>query len=608
MGQTTTFNFTGGPQEFVVPQGCYASVQIDAYGAQGGGSPVVAGGLGGHVQATIAVTPGETLYVYVGGIGDPTGTPGYNGGGSGIGGSVNNPGSGGGGASDVRKGGTALADRWVVAGGGGGGTENGGTAVGGAGGGLVGGDGAPGGNPWGCTPLAPPTGGTQVAGGVGGNSASCAWNGFDGTFGQGGNSYNQYRSSGGGGGWYGGGGAHNGTSGAGGSSYAHPTATNVTHVQGFQTGNGVVVITLVAGFVVDLGPDTTTCTSYVLDAGPAMSYLWNDGSTTQTVTAAASGTYTVVATDSAGCVGTDSVIVTISPNPTVSLGADTTACAPLTLDAGNAGSTYLWSSGDTSQTITAGAGTYSVTVTNGIGCAGTDDIVVTIPSAPTVSLGGVVAGCDSLVLDAGNPGETYLWSTGATSQSIVVASSGVYAVTVTETSCLSSSSDSVVVTIGSVGAVSIGGLAANYCDVDPPAALAGSPVGGVFSGPGISGTNFSPASAGAGTHTITYVYTDSMGCTGSTTAVTTVNICPAVGAPFPTDLVLYPNPTAGSFVIEGLADGSMVEVFDLLGAQVATITTQQSRLAVDLRAQARGMYIVRVQRDGVWYSKRVVVQ
>ena len=48
------------------------------------------------------------------------------------------------------------------------------------------------------------------------------------------------------------------------------------------------------------------------------------------------------------------------------------------------------------------------------------------------------------------------------------------------------------------------GLAANYCVSSPPATLTGSPSGGTFSGPGISGSTFSPAIAGAGTHTIEY--------------------------------------------------------------------------------------------------------
>jgi len=69
---------------------------------------------GGYVKGDIPVTPGETLYIYVGQ--QPTTiTGGFNGGGNGEG-----AGKGGGGGTDVRQAGTALASRVVVAGAGGG--------------------------------------------------------------------------------------------------------------------------------------------------------------------------------------------------------------------------------------------------------------------------------------------------------------------------------------------------------------------------------------------------------------------------------------------------------------------------------------------------------
>jgi hypothetical protein len=114
------FPYTGDPQEFVVPEGVTA-MTVSAYGASGGdgwntagaGSAAGRGGLGGNIQATLDVTPGETLCIYVGGAGvhgaprssnwPPSGMGGWNGGGDGQrddGGSV---GGGGGGASDIRR-------------------------------------------------------------------------------------------------------------------------------------------------------------------------------------------------------------------------------------------------------------------------------------------------------------------------------------------------------------------------------------------------------------------------------------------------------------------------------------------------------------------------
>src|SRR5690606_21271156 len=72
----------------------------------------------------------------------------------------------------------------------------------------------------------------------------------------------------------------------------------------------------------------------------------------------------------------DSVIVTINENPVVDLGADiVTTDATYVLDATSAFTTYTWSTGETTQTITVSqTGSYSVVVTDANGCSGTDTI------------------------------------------------------------------------------------------------------------------------------------------------------------------------------------------------------------------------------------------
>ena len=111
-------------QSFLVPNGV-TYIEVDAYGAQGGYSTGgIAGGLGGWTSAGFSVAPGETLYVFVGGQGETVATGiasgGFNGGGNSGECSGNYAGSGGGGATDIRRGGTDLTDRIIVAGGGGG--------------------------------------------------------------------------------------------------------------------------------------------------------------------------------------------------------------------------------------------------------------------------------------------------------------------------------------------------------------------------------------------------------------------------------------------------------------------------------------------------------
>ena len=109
----------------------------------------------------------------------------------------------------------------------------------------------------------------------------------------------------------------------------------------------------------------------------------------------------------------------------VNLGNDTTICAgsSITLDAGDhPGATYEWApGGETTRSITVNTSdTYIVTLTKD-GCKAIDAINVTVAPALIVNLGNDTTICagNSVVLDAGNPGATYMWSTGETTRTIV---------------------------------------------------------------------------------------------------------------------------------------------------------------------------------------------
>ena len=253
-GKTTlTFCYTGAAQTWTVPAGV-KSATFTVFGAAGGigatlGTPSAAG-LGGRAVATIAVVPGSTVTIVVGGSGvTPAnncatangGAGGFNGGGAGgaSGGAGACGGSGGGGSSDVRIGGAGLGNRVLVAGGGGGAT-NSNNGTGGAGGGTTGGTGGTGG-----AVGAAGVGGTQIAGGAGGTSTH---NGAAGVAGGGGagatNDSAGVGAGGGGGGWFGGGGGgaeSDGNAGGGGGGSAHGPAGAVL-TAGVRAGAGSVVI------------------------------------------------------------------------------------------------------------------------------------------------------------------------------------------------------------------------------------------------------------------------------------------------------------------------------------------------------------------------------
>ena len=267
-GQTpASFGFTGAEQTSIVPAGI-TSVTMSLFGAQGGGGGSLngsiggTGGLGGEVSGTLAVTPGATLSIWVGGQGSPVINAGGAGGGAaGIGG----------GATDVRVGGNAIGNRVAVAGGGGGGGMSGcyqdgaggaSNIFGGAGG--IGGGGS-GGNGANHTNVDGPFGGFGGATGTGG-AAGAGCGGFPAAAGSiagnGGTatSFNACAGAGGGGGGGGGsvvgpggGGAGVGTTacanndngggggGAGGTSN-NISLTSATVTNGVQAGNGLVLL------------------------------------------------------------------------------------------------------------------------------------------------------------------------------------------------------------------------------------------------------------------------------------------------------------------------------------------------------------------------------
>ena len=238
----------GTVQSFVVPTGV-TSLTVDMAGAEGGyyeGVAAATGGLGGRTQGTLAVTPGNTLYIYVGHRGDsalsgmtatPAGGSNSSGGAVGGSGSTSDGGSCGGGATDIRtiagSNAASLSSRLMVAGGGGGGSYDSGEP-GGSGGGLTGGAG----NSTGTTPWSPTNGGTQSAGGVAeGTSPNI---GSPGGFGYGGAAFPTYWGSGGGGGWFGGGGCYSGSGGGGSSYYGGTGVTGGSTTSGYQAGDGYV--------------------------------------------------------------------------------------------------------------------------------------------------------------------------------------------------------------------------------------------------------------------------------------------------------------------------------------------------------------------------------
>lgn len=142
----------------------------------------------------------------------------------------------------------------------------------------------------------------------------------------------------------------------------------------------------------NLGNDSLFCSLPVtINANTtANSYLWNTGAISSSLNITNPGKYWVRATNSNGCDATDTMLVSLGYPPIVTLGADTAYCqgSTIKLYAGyGVGNTYQWSTGAITSSISVGTtGTYSVVVTNTLGCKASDIINVTSKPTPTVSL------------------------------------------------------------------------------------------------------------------------------------------------------------------------------------------------------------------------------
>lgn len=626
---TDTFNFTGAMQTYVVPAGV-TTITIETWGAQGGANWVNNVNYGGYAKADFAVTPGETLYIYVGG--QPTTIAGgFNGGGTGEG-----AGKGGGGGTDVRQGGTSLNDRIIVAGGGGGGGYWSNLhVVGGVGGGSTGGDGYrdpsyaanPGG--LGANQTGPGANGTCVnfnvtamAGGFGygGSTNACGCEGY-----------------GGGGGWYGGAASGNCRGGGGGSGYILPIATNPSVSSGVKAGHGRVVIgvnttstptlTQTAGlasgsnfpvgvttntftasdafgnsntcsFTVTVADneapvisgcpaDFTTCEGVVTFANTVTAVdNCSVASTTQTSGPASgdnltAGVYTVTytSTDVNGNSSTCSFNITVNANPTVTASATaTTVCSgdPVTLT-GSGALSYTWSGSVTDNVAfnPTATDTYTVTGTDANGCTNTDMITVNVNALPTV-----VANSTLTIICAGDPvtlygsgASSYTW-TGNVTDNVAFnpTTTDTYTVTGTDANgCMNT--DEVTVNVNAAPVVVANASQTAVC-AGSPVTLTGSGANTyTWSGSVTDNVAFNPTV----TDTYTVTGTDANGCTNTDAITVTVNPLPSVTLSLPVstmcvddaDLALTGgNPVSGSWSGTGVTGSS----FDPAAAGAGTTT------------------------------------
>ena len=231
-------------------------------------------------------------------------------------------------------------------------------------------------------------------------------------------------------------------------------STSGTYGVGIQDSLGClasdsVVVSIINANVSQI--DTAICVgvSVVLmaDSTSGNTYLWSTSETSAgiAVSPTTSTVYTVDVSDGIGTC-TDTVSIMVS-NPQLSIASQNASCAgngdgnaTITATNGVGSYAYLWSTTDTVSAVTGlSAGTYTVTVTDSIGCIGIDSAVIIEPNLIVLSALAVDVLCFAesngtidLTASGGTMPYQYSWSTGEIIEDLSNLGSGSYTVVVTD--------------------------------------------------------------------------------------------------------------------------------------------------------------------------------
>ncbi len=397
-----------------------------------------------------------------------------------------------------------------------------------------------------------------------------------------------------------------------------PSGTTAYTVTGLDSSNGCTTTDTV---LVTVNPNPTvvaTATNNIICVGDAttmtatgaVTYTWSSGGTnaTEIVSPVNTTPYIVMGTDSAGCMGSDTLIITVNPLPvvTATAGANNICSGTAVTMTATGANSYTWSSGGTAATETVTPSTTTSYVVTGLdsltACTNMDTITITVLPSPAVVASGnspICAGSSATLTASG--ANSFVWSSGGTNATEIVTPATTTAYTVTGTdSSGCSGTDTITVVVNPLPVVTLSIPVGLVCVDDGSFALTGgSPSGGTWSGNGVSGGSFSPTTAGVGSQLITYTFTDGNGCMNTATDNIDVSACIGINGPEAANLfTFYPNP-ATSFITLKWGTNLQVkqlEVTDLTGRTVMTeaVSAGSNTAELNISTLPVGIYNLKV--------------
>ncbi len=406
----------------------------------------------------------------------------------------------------------------------------------------------------------------------------------------------------------------------------------VSNATGCSTTSANMVVTTYPAptATITAGGPITFCQggSVTLSANNAVSYSWSNGSTTPSITANTSGSYLVTITDANGCQATSAAtVVTVNPlpNATITASGSTSFCVgdSVVLTA-NASSSYLWSTNATTQSIVVyNSGNYTVQVTNANGCMSAASAPVTVSAsaspAPTVSITGSTSLCmgDSVTLTS-SQADSYMWSNGATSQSITVGTAGTYTVTVTNSNACNGtgSSSNTVVTVHPLPVANYTYNSSNMPTVSFTNTSTGATSYSWDFGDSNSSSNASPTHTYSGNANYTACLTaiSSFGCMDSICKPIMIDAAVTPIDPNVESINLYPNPANEDInvVLNVIQDKEVAivaydETGKLMINENRTLSSGTNTLTYDVTNWNNGIYFIRITNDNQVKTVKVMI-
>lgn len=345
------------------------------------------------------------------------------------------------------------------------------------------------------------------------------------------------------------------------------------------------------------------------------------------------GTYTVTNTTSGPCPDTKTTSITINaaansafnyPSNTICLSdGDQT---PTTAEAGTfssspAGLTFVSTTTGVIDVSSSTAGTYTITYSVPGTCSSTTSVNVTLTATPdatfTYAQGAYCADATdpAPVFQAGASGGVFSASPSGLSINsnsglidLSASTAGTYVVTndiAAVGSCLASSEEFTVV-VNALPNVTLAALT-DVCIYHNAFTLTGgAPAGGTYSGTGVTAGSFNPATAGLGTKTITYSYTDANNCSNTATNTILVDECLGLEDNALSVVSVYPNPTDGKLILSGLSEEISFKLISVSGQVVSNGKVSNTADTIDLTAFENGTYLLQLTQGQAIQTIRIV--